>query len=45
MATDQQKQAQIKHEIAMKIDISTKVILILAAIGIFLNVADKLILG
>ena len=45
MATDQLKQAKIRHEMAMKIDITTKVILMLTAIGLFLNVADKLILG
>ena len=45
MVTDHHVEANIRHEIAMKIDITTKVILILAAIGLFLNVADKLILG
>lgn len=45
MATDQQIEAKIRHEMAMKVDITTKVILVLAAIGLFLNVADKLILG
>ena len=45
MATDQQIEAKIRHEMAMKVDITTKVILMLAAIGLFLSVADKLILG
>ena len=45
MVTDQQIEAKIRHEIAMKVDITTKVFLMLAAIGLFLNVADKLILG
>ena len=45
MVTDQQVEAKIRHEIAMKVNITTKVFLMLAAIGIFLNVADKLILG
>tara|TARA_B100000470_G_C19604142_1_gene307987 strand:- start:43 stop:180 length:138 start_codon:yes stop_codon:yes gene_type:complete len=45
MATDQQIEAKIRHEMAMKVDITTKVILVLVAIGLFLNVADKLILG
>ena len=45
MVTDQQIEAKIRHEMAMKVDITTKVILVLVAIGLFLNVADKLILG
>ena len=45
MATDQQIEAKIRHEMAMKVDITTKVILMLAAIGLFWNLADKLIVG
>jgi len=45
MATDQQIEAKIRHEMAMKVDITTKVILVLAAIGLFLNVVNKLILA